>query len=83
MKEQEYKQFKFDCMSHDPYFLKRELADREKGHPKIVMKNIGFNYVKAVPQSIADCWFFLCDAWPSEYPTEYIEEIYDYPFDRF
>lgn len=28
-------------------------------HPQQVMKDLGINYLYAVPQSIADCWMFF------------------------
>ena len=69
-------------MGQDPMFLLRDLRPEEKGHPQIVMKNLGFHAIKSVPQSIADAWYFLCDEYPDEYP-EYIREIHDYPFERY
>lgn len=42
-----------------------------KEHPQKILKDLGVTYKKAVPQSIADCWwFFGVENLPSELPSE-------------
>jgi len=38
-------------------------------HPQVIMKDLGISYQITVPQSIADCWWFLgCERVPNMLP---------------
>lgn len=51
----------------------------EDGHPQKVMDQLGITYSRAIPQSIADQWWFYdCENVPAELPaflTEMNKEI--------
>ena len=50
-------------------------------HPQTQMRELGINLIKAVPESIADCWMCLTD-YQGELP-DYIDEIDLKPHDVY
>ncbi len=47
----------------------------ERRHPQRAMKDLGITYAKAVPQSIAEqWWFFGCEGMPEDLPC-YLREL--------
>lgn len=50
---------RFDMLRYD---MQGAYYAGDTEHPVYVMKDLGITYIKAVPQSIGDCWcFFVCD----------------------
>lgn len=50
---------RFDILRYD---MQGAYYAGETRHAQVVMKDLGITYIKAVPQSIGDCWcFFVCD----------------------
>lgn len=48
----------------------------EHRHPQLVMRELGITYERAVPQSVADQWWFLnCEHVPAVLP-QYLEIIH-------
>lgn len=43
-------------------------------HPQIQMKNLGFQVIHSVPQSIADCWWFTVEDFDFSMPP-YLREM--------
>lgn len=55
--------------------LRFEVYGSPNDHPQKVMKKLGITYQYAVPQSIADqWWFFNCENLPEKLP-EYLYEL--------
>lgn len=50
----------------------------DKRHAQEIMIDLGINYVYAIPQSIADCWWFLgCRDVPEDLPS-FITDMRDF-----
>ena len=47
------------------------------GHPQQVMKDLGFQVIHAVPQTLGNCWWFTVEDYDFELPP-YIKE-FSYP----
>ncbi len=55
--------------THLRYCMHGAYIAGEKDHPQKVMKAIGIEYERAIPQSIGDQWWFLhCSNLPVELP---------------
>lgn len=51
----------------------------ETRHPQIVMRNLGYELIQSVPQTMGDCWWFTVDKLIKPLPV-FLEEI-QYDFD--
>ena len=58
--------------------LRYDMYPAPMEHPQVVMKKLGIKYQIAVPQSIADQWWFLnCENVPDNLP-KYLEPLNNY-----
>jgi hypothetical protein len=58
--------------------LRYDMYSSPEGHPQTVMKELKINYQMAIPQSIADQWWFLnCENIPDPLP-KYLKPLNNY-----
>ena len=51
-----------------------------KEHPQTVMKNLGYEVIGSVPQSIADCWWFTVKEFIEPLPKYLTKIEYNYDY---
>ena len=69
----EYKQLHYDIWTAD---LKCGIHE----HPQKQMKNLGYNVIGSVPQSIADCWWFTVEEFIKPLPPYLSKMSYNFDY---